>query len=100
MCIRDRLDQKLQEINSDYEAKRFHDVTLQHLELSLIHISGIMNAMQAIMRNRDKLTLIVGGDVYKRQILCCPPNLPLLFSHSLKSPGLAFTISRCWRVTS
>ena len=26
--------------------------------------------------------------------------VPLLFSHSLKSPGLAFTISRCWRVTS
>ena len=27
------LDTKLQEINSDYEAKRFHDVTLQHLEI-------------------------------------------------------------------
>ena len=27
------LDHKLQEINSDYEAKRFHDVTLQHLEI-------------------------------------------------------------------
>lgn len=27
------LDSKLQEINSDYEAKRFHDVTLQHLEI-------------------------------------------------------------------
>ncbi len=27
------LDIKLQEINSDYEAKRFHDVTLQHLEI-------------------------------------------------------------------
>lgn len=27
------LDQHLQEINSDYEAKRFHDVTLQHLEI-------------------------------------------------------------------
>ena len=27
------LDRKLQEINSDYEAKRFHDVTLQHLEI-------------------------------------------------------------------
>ncbi len=25
--------QSLQEINSDYEAKRFHDVTLQHLEI-------------------------------------------------------------------
>jgi hypothetical protein len=29
----DILDKKLQEINSDYEAKRFHDVTLQHLEI-------------------------------------------------------------------
>lgn len=27
------LDQKLQEINSDYEAKRFHDITLQRLEI-------------------------------------------------------------------
>ena len=27
------LDQKLQEINSDYEAKRFHDITLQPLEI-------------------------------------------------------------------
>ncbi len=27
------LDRKLQEINSDYEAKRSHDVTLQHLEV-------------------------------------------------------------------
>ena len=27
------LDLHLQEINSDYEAKRFHDVTLQHLEI-------------------------------------------------------------------
>ncbi len=29
----DLLDKKLQEINSDYEAKRFHDITLQHLEV-------------------------------------------------------------------
>ena len=27
------LDRKLQEINSDYEAKRYHDITLQHLEV-------------------------------------------------------------------
>ena len=27
------LDSKLQEINSDYEAKRFHDITLQQLEV-------------------------------------------------------------------
>nr|WP_314755527.1 GH3 auxin-responsive promoter family protein [uncultured Prevotella sp.] len=29
----DLLDQKLQEINSDYEGKRFRDITLQHLEI-------------------------------------------------------------------
>ncbi|MGI6232263.1 MAG: GH3 auxin-responsive promoter family protein [Prevotella sp.] len=29
----DLLDQRLQELNSDYEAKRSHDVTLQHLEV-------------------------------------------------------------------
>ena len=27
------LDKKLQELNSDYEAKRYHDITLQHLEV-------------------------------------------------------------------
>ena len=27
------LDKKLQELNSDYEAKRYHNVTLQHLEI-------------------------------------------------------------------
>ena len=27
------LDTRLQELNSDYEAKRFHNVTLQHLEV-------------------------------------------------------------------
>ena len=29
----DLLDQHLQEINSDYEAKRYKDITLQHLEI-------------------------------------------------------------------
>ena len=29
----DLFDKKMQEINSDYEAKRFHDITLQHLEV-------------------------------------------------------------------
>ncbi len=29
----DMLDKKLQEINSDYEAKRYKDITLQHLEV-------------------------------------------------------------------
>lgn len=29
----DALDTRLQQLNSDYEAKRFHDVTLQHLEI-------------------------------------------------------------------
>lgn len=31
----DILDRQLQAINSDYEAKRFHDITLQRLRLSL-----------------------------------------------------------------
>jgi hypothetical protein len=29
----DLLDKRLQEINSDYEAKRYKDITLQHLEI-------------------------------------------------------------------
>lgn len=29
----DILDKELQKVNSDYEAKRYHDVTLQHLEI-------------------------------------------------------------------
>jgi hypothetical protein len=29
----DILDRKLQDINSDYEAKRYKDITLQHLEI-------------------------------------------------------------------
>ena len=29
----DLLDRKLQELNSDYEAKRYKDITLQHLEI-------------------------------------------------------------------
>jgi hypothetical protein len=29
----DLLDQRLQQLNSDYEAKRYKDITLQHLEL-------------------------------------------------------------------
>ena len=29
----DLLDKKLQELNSDYEAKRYKDITLQHLEI-------------------------------------------------------------------
>lgn len=36
------LDSKLQEINSDYEAKRYKDITLQHLEIIKAH-SGLFN---------------------------------------------------------
>ena len=36
------LDKKLQELNSDYEAKRYHDVTLQHLEVVPAR-SGLFN---------------------------------------------------------
>jgi hypothetical protein len=33
----DLLDKKLQEINSDYDAKRYKDITLQHLEIIEAH---------------------------------------------------------------
>ena len=36
------LDTKLQELNSDYEAKRSHDVTLQHLEV-IVAREGLFN---------------------------------------------------------
>jgi hypothetical protein len=36
------LDKKLQEINSDYEAKRFKDITLQHLEI-VVARKGLFN---------------------------------------------------------
>ena len=33
------LDKRLQELNSDYEAKRFHDITLQHLEIVVARLN-------------------------------------------------------------
>jgi len=45
------LDRKLQELNSDYEAKRFKDITLQHLELIQAR-PGLFNDW---MRQRGKL---------------------------------------------
>jgi len=36
------LDRKLQELNSDYEAKRFKDITLQHLQV-IVARSGLFN---------------------------------------------------------
>lgn len=38
----DLLDKRLQEINSDYEAKRYKDITLQHLEI-IVARSGLFN---------------------------------------------------------
>ena len=38
----DVLDKSLQQINSDYEAKRFHDITLQHLEV-VVARQGLFN---------------------------------------------------------
>ena len=38
----DLLDRKLQEINSDYEAKRYKDITLQHLEI-VVARDGLFN---------------------------------------------------------
>ena len=36
------LDKRLQEINSDYEAKRYKDITLQHLEI-IVARKGLFN---------------------------------------------------------
>nr|MBP7471500.1 GH3 auxin-responsive promoter family protein [Prevotella sp.] len=45
------LDKKLQEINSDYEAKRFHNVTLQHLEI----IKARPNLFDDWLKSKGKL---------------------------------------------
>ena len=47
------LDRKLQEVNSDYEAKRFHDITLQPLE--------IVKAREGLFNNWLKLNGKLGG---------------------------------------
>lgn len=49
----DLLDRKLQEINSDYEAKRFHDITLQPLE--------IVKAREGLFNDWLKLNGKLGG---------------------------------------
>ncbi len=45
------LDQKLQEINSDYEAKRYKDITLQHLEV----IKARRDLFNQWMKSKGKL---------------------------------------------
>lgn len=45
------LDQKLQELNSDYEAKRSHDITLQHLEV----VKARPNLFNDWLKARQKL---------------------------------------------
>ena len=45
------LDRKLQEVNSDYEAKRYKDITLQHLEIVLAR-PGLFNDW---LKQRGKL---------------------------------------------
>lgn len=47
----DLLDHKLQEINSDYEAKRSHDVTLQHLQV----ITARKNLFNDWLKSKGKL---------------------------------------------
>jgi len=47
----DLLDQKLQEINSDYEAKRFHNVTLQELEI----VKARKNLFNDWLKSKGKL---------------------------------------------
>lgn len=45
------LDKRLQELNSDYEAKRYHDITMQHLEVIKAR-PGLFNDW---MKSRNKL---------------------------------------------
>ena len=45
------LDRKLQQLNSDYEAKRSHDITLQHLEV-VVARKGLFNEW---LRSKGKL---------------------------------------------
>ena len=45
------LDKKLQEINSDYEAKRYKNITLQHLEI----IKAKQNLFNSWLKSRGKL---------------------------------------------
>jgi hypothetical protein len=47
----DLLDKRLQEINSDYEAKRYKDITLQHLEI----IEARPNLFNDWLKMRGKL---------------------------------------------
>ena len=47
----DILDRKLQELNSDYEAKRYKDITLQHLEI----IPARPNLFNDWLKSRGKL---------------------------------------------
>ena len=47
----DILDRKLQEINSDYEAKRYKDITLQHLEI----VKARPNLFNDWLKSRGKL---------------------------------------------
>jgi hypothetical protein len=47
----DILDRKLQEVNSDYEAKRFKDITLQHLEI----IPARTNLFNDWLKSKGKL---------------------------------------------
>jgi hypothetical protein len=47
------LDKRLQELNSDYEAKRYKDITLQHLE--------IIPARQGLFNDWLKLRGKLGG---------------------------------------
>lgn len=47
----DLLDKRLQEVNSDYEAKRSHDVTLQHLEI----IKARPNLFNDWLKSKGKL---------------------------------------------
>lgn len=47
----DLLDKRLQQLNSDYEAKRSHDITLQHLEI----VKARKNLFNDWLKDKGKL---------------------------------------------
>ena len=73
------LDKRLQEINSDYEAKRFHDVTLQQLEI-VVARKGVFNEW---LKRKGKL----GGQHKVPRLSNNRKNIDELLELNGKEPG-------------
>ena len=73
------LDKRLQEINSDYEAKRFHDVTLQQLEV-VVARKGVFNEW---LKRKGKL----GGQHKVPRLSNNRKNIDELLELNGKEPG-------------